>query len=274
MTESSSSRKAEMADYKTLKLSRDGHVGELQLCRPDVLNRFDGDLLGELGGALTELGRDRDVRAVVLTSTGRHFSAGGDTEAMLAANDDLRVLMEQVDDGRQLFRTFADFPKPLVVALHGHVFGVATSLVLTADAIVSAPSVQLSDPHVHLGLVPGDGGCVTWPANLPMVRAKRHLLWGEPLLAEDAYKLGMVTELVDAPEEVAPLARSLAARVAELPPAAVQLTKRALNKGMHARIDEVFDTAFYLEAISASTDDLREAVSAFKEKRPGSWQGR
>lgn len=263
-----------MADYTTLTLSTDGHVGEINLSRPEVMNRFDGELLGELGPALSELGARRDVRAVVLTSSGKHFSAGGDTELMLAGNADLRDLMDQIDDGRRLFRTFADFSKPLVVAVQGHTFGVSTSLIMTADAVVSTPGALLSDPHVVMGLVPGDGGCVTWPANFPIVKAKRHLLWGEPLTAQDAYQLGVVTDLVDTPDEVAPRARELAAKVASLPPAAVQLTKRALNKVMHARIDEVFDTAFYLEAISAQTDDLREAVTEFKDKRPGQWQGK
>ena len=182
--------------------------------------------------------------------------------------------MNQIDEGRRLFRTFADFPKPVVVALHGDVYGVATSIVLTADAIVAARGVKLSDPHVHMGLVAGDGGCVTWPLNLPLVRAKRHLLWGEPLLAEDAHRLGMVTDLVDTPDEVRTAARALAERVASLPPVAVQLTKRALNKYVHSRIDDVFDTAFYLEAISVNTEDMREAVTAFLEKRAGVWRGR
>lgn len=263
-----------MTRYQAVELSKEGPVGELRLCRPDVRNMFDSVLLGELGDALTELAADDDIRAVVFSSTGKHFSAGGDIETMLAANADLRVLLAQVDEGRQLFRTFADFPKPLIAAVHGHVFGVATSLVLTADAVVSAPGVRIADPHVHLGLVAGDGGCVTWPSNLPLIRAKRHLLWGEPLLAEDAHRLGLVTDLADSPEAVRPLALELADRVAALPPVAVGLTKRALNKVLAARVDEVFDTAFYLEAISASTADLREAVAAFKEKRPGVWSGR
>jgi enoyl-CoA hydratase len=263
-----------MTRYSAVELDSKGGVGELRLSRPELQNRFDATLLQELGPALEEFARDPEVRVVVLSSTGRHFSAGGDTEAMLAANRDLQVLLAQVDEGRSLFRTFADFPKPLVAALHGHVFGVATSLALTADAVVSTAGVRISDPHVHLGLVAGDGGCVTWPASLPLIRAKRHLLWGEPLLAEDAYRLGLVTDLADTADDVVPLAREIAERVAALPPVAVQLTKRALNKVLGARIDEVFDTAFYLEAISASTADLREAVSAFREKRPGVWSGR
>jgi enoyl-CoA hydratase len=99
------------------------------------------------------------------------------------------------------------------------------------------------------------------------------LLWGEPLLAEDAHRLGLVTDLADDAESVPSLAMDIANRVAALPPVAVQLTKRALNKVLGARIEEAFDTAFYLEAISASTSDLREAVTAFKDKRPGVWSG-
>lgn len=258
----------------TLEVLRDGHVAELRLSRPDLLNRFDDELLDDLGPALAALASDPSVRAVLWTSTGKHFSAGGDVETILQGVTDLDHLMAGVDRGRALYRAFADFPKPLVVALHGHVFGVATSLVLTADAIVTTPTAKLSDPHVHLGLVAGDGGCVSWPANMPLVRAKRHLLWGEPLTGQQAHDLGLVSDLVQTAPEVEPLARELARQVASLPPVAVQLTKKTLNKGLAARVDEVLDTGFAYEAISNRTDDVVEAVTAFKEGRAGQWQGR
>jgi enoyl-CoA hydratase len=262
-----------MTVYEAVKLCRKDHVTELRLNRPELLNRFDATLLSELGPALQELADDGEVRAVVFSSTGKHFSAGGDFEAMLAANEDHATLMRQVDEGRRLFRAFADFAKPLVVALHGDVFGVGASIVLMADAVVATPVVKLSDPHVRMGLVAGDGGCVGWPVNLPFIRAKRQLLWGEPITGQDAFELGIITELAESAQEVRTVAFELAARVAALPPVAVQLTKRALNKYLHSRIDDVFDVGFYLEAISARTDDLREAVAAFKEKREGKWSG-
>lgn len=262
-----------MSAYTALTPSREGAVAELQLSRPDVLNRFDATLLAELGPALAEAADDHSVRAIVLSSTGRHFSAGGDFESMLAANADHGQLMRQVDEGRKLFRTFADLTKPLIIALHGDVYGVGASLALTADAIVTTPTAKLSDPHVRMGLVAGDGGCVSWPANLPFIRAKRHLLWGEPITGQDAFQMGLVTDLVDTAEEVRKVALGLAAGVAELPPVAVQLTKRALNKHLHSRIDDVFDLGFYLEAISARTADVREAITAFQEKREGRWIG-
>jgi enoyl-CoA hydratase len=259
--------------YETIEIERTGHVAELRLSRPDVLNAFDDALVNELPSALLELARETEVRAVVWTSTGKHFSAGGDLETIVAGHADLNVLMRGVDDGRRLFRAFADFPKPLVAAAHGSSFGVATSLIFTADAVVATPDVKLSDPHVHMGLVAGDGGCVAWPLSAGLARAKRKLLWGEALSGREAYELGLVTDLADDPEKVRALAFELAERVAALPPVAVQLTKRALNRVLSASTDQVLDTSFYLEALSNRSADALEAVNAFKEKRDGRWTG-
>jgi enoyl-CoA hydratase len=249
-------------------------IGELRLTRPELLNRFDEVLLGELGPALQSLGDDPAVRAVVWTSTGKHFSAGGDTDEILASHRDPAHLAAGIERGKELYRTFAGFSKPLVVALHGHTFGVATSLVLLADAVVTTPTVRISDPHVHMALVAGDGGAISWPVNMPLLRAKRHLLWGEPLSGQDAHDLGLVSDLVDSPEKVREVAFELAARVAALPPIAVQLTKATMNAGLAKRVDELIDVGFANEAVSNRSADVIEAVTAFKEGRPGKWTGR
>lgn len=259
--------------YQAVEIHAHGYVAELRLSRPDTLNAFDDVLVNELPSALIELARNTNVRCVVWTSTGKHFSAGGDMETILAGHADLNVLIRGVDDGRRLFRAFADFPKPLVAAVQGSSFGVATSLVFTADAVVTTPVAKLSDPHVHVGLVAGDGGCVTWPLSAGLIRAKRKLLWGEPLTGQEAFELGLVTDLADEPEAVAAMAFELARRVANIPPVATQLTKRALNRVLAARTDQVLDTSFYLEAISNRSADAVEAVHAFREKREGRWTG-
>ncbi|WP_040840982.1 enoyl-CoA hydratase/isomerase family protein [Nocardia brevicatena] len=259
--------------YDTVDVTTDGHVAELRLNRPEKLNAFDDLLVNELPGVLVALARDMNVRAVVWTSTGKHFSAGGDVQTILAGHADLNTLLRGVDDGRRLFRAFADFPKPLIAAVHGSSFGVATSLVFTADAVVATPVTTLSDPHVHMGLVAGDGGCVTWPLSAGLARAKRKLLWGEPLTGQEAYDLGLVTDLAEDPEAVRETAFALAYRVAAIPPIATQLTKRALNRVLAAATDQVLDTGFYLEALSNRSADAVEAVNAFIEKREGQWTG-
>jgi enoyl-CoA hydratase len=176
--------------------------------------------------------------------------------------------------GKEVYRAFAGFGKPLVVALHGHIFGVATSLVLLADAIVTTPRVRIVDPHVHLGLVAGDGGAISWGVNLPLLRVKRHLLWGEPMTGQVAHDLGLVSDLVDDADEVRAKAFELDGRVAGLPPVAVQLTQGTLYAGLGKRVDELLDVGFNYEAASQRTDDVLEAVAAFKEGRPGRWQGK
>jgi enoyl-CoA hydratase len=263
-----------MTEFQTLEVEQHARVTELRLSRPQLLNRFDMLLHRELGDALARCARDEQVLAVVLSSTGRVFSAGGDTEVMLEAASNLAHRLTLLDEGRALFRCVADFPKPLVVALAASSYGLGTSLVLAADAIVSTAAVEFSDPHVHMGLVAGDGGIVSWPAAMGLIRAKRHLLTGDPMKAEEAWRLGIVTDLVPTAEEVRPAALAVAQRIATLPPLAVQLTKRALNKVLMARTDEVLDLSFYLEGITFGTEDMREAIAAFKAKRAGTWQGR
>lgn len=259
--------------YETLEIHKRGHVAELRLSRPDVLNAFDDALVNELPLALTELARDTQVRAVVWTSTGKHFSAGGDIETIRAGHGDVNVLLRGVDDGRRLFRAFADFPKPLVAAVHGSSFGVSTSLIFTADAIVTHSHAKLVDPHVHMGLAAGDGGCVTWPLSAGLARAKRKLLWGEPLSGQEAFDIGLVTDLVDDSADVRDRAITLAEKVAGIAPVAVQATKRALNRVLAANTNQVLDTGFYLEALTNRTSDVLEAVHAFKDKRDPKWTG-
>ena len=263
-----------MTAYTGITLTIDGAVAQITLSRPEVLNRIDMTLHRELTAVLEHLSGVAEVRAVVFASTGRFFSAGGDTEVMLTAARDIDTRHAMLDEGRRLFRAVADFPKPLIVALQGNSYGLGTSLILAADAIVTSGDVEFSDPHVVMALVAGDGGVVAWPSAMGMIQAKRHLLTGDPMSGETAFRLGVVTDLVDSREAVLPAARALAERIAKLPPLAVQLTKRALNKVMMARAEEVLDLGFYLEGVTFASEDLLEAVAAFKEKRPGRYTGR
>jgi enoyl-CoA hydratase len=257
----------------TLSLTIDGAVGELTLTRPDVLNRFDAELHHDFIEALLEL-RDHGVRAAVLAATGPVFSAGGDFEFMLAMRADTATRIRSLDEGRRLLNTLIDIPYPVVTALGGDAIGLGATVVLATDAVVAARTAGLSDPHVGIGLVAGDGGCVVWPAAAGMLRAKRHLLTGDRLSAEEAFAMGLVTDLVDAPEETLPAARAIAERIAGLPPLAVQGTKRALNRVLQARAGEVLDLSFALEAQTMASDDLVEAIAAFRERRPPRYEGR
>jgi enoyl-CoA hydratase len=256
-----------------LTLRTDGHVAEITLARPELFNRFDDQLHVEFTQVLDSLRRDEKVRAVVLASTGKVFSAGGDFDLMRAAQADVTTRLRIVDDGRRLLEALISLPQPLVVALHGAAIGLGATVVLTADAIVAARSATISDPHVQLGLVAGDGGCLVWPQAVGMLRARRHLLTGDAIPAAEAYAMGLVTDLVDTPDEVLPAAQALAARIAALPPLAVQGTKRALNRVTQQRAGEVVEVGFAHEETTLASNDLLEAIDSFTERRAPNYKG-
>lgn len=258
---------------ETLTLAVEGSVAEVTLTRPEVLNRFDFDLHRELTEVLLELRGRSELRAVVLASSGKVFSAGGDFELMLACRSDTALRARTVDEGRLLFSLLVDLPVPVVAALQGDAIGLGATVALACDAVVASRTARISDPHVAVGLVAGDGGCVVWPQAAGILRAKRHLLTGDPLPAADAFAMGLVTDLVDGPDEVLPAARALADRITGLPPLAVQGTKRALNRVLQQRAGEVLDLSFSLEAAAMCSDDLVEAIAAFRERRAPTYTG-
>jgi enoyl-CoA hydratase len=249
------------------------HVREIALIRPELANRVDAVLHRELTRALHTLADDNSVRAVVLSSQGKAFSAGGDFELMEAAHRDGRERRAIVTDGRRLMSAFFTLPQPIIAAVQGPAVGLGATIALSCDAVVAAKSAYLADTHVNLGLVAGDGGCVVWPAAAGMLRARRHLLTGEPLGAEAAYTLGMVTDLVDHPAEVREAAMKIAESIAALAPLAVQGTKRALNRVTEQRAGEVLDLSFAYEEQTLASEDLLEGIAAFRERRAPRFRG-
>ena len=257
-----------------VSLERAGRVAELTLSRPETMNRFDAEMHTAFVAALDELRDDIETRAVVLSGQGKFFSAGGDFDMIRALHTDAEARDRLADEARHLMRALLDLRQPVVVALQGAAIGLGATIVLACDVIVAARSAVLTDPHVTVGLVAGDGGCVVWPAAAGMALAKRHLLTGDPLPAERAYDLGLVTDLVDEPAEVVPAARDLAGRLAALPPLAVQGTKASLNRALSVRADEVLDFSVDQEVATMTSADLLEAIAAYKERRPGRYHGR
>jgi len=257
-----------------VEVTRDGAVATLTLRRPELMNRIDHQAHVDLIRELRTLATDREVRAVVLASTGKVFSAGGDFELMLEAHADPVNRREIVDNARELLTALLGLPQPVVAAMQGAAIGLGATIVLCCDAVVAARKAQIADSHVNVGLVAGDGGVVVWPAITGVLRARRHLLTGDPLDAETAFQLGLVTDLVDTPEEVLDAATALAQRIAGLPPLAVQLTKRAIVRGLMQRAGEVLDLSLAYEETTLGSDDLLEGIAAIKERRPGNYTGR
>jgi enoyl-CoA hydratase len=249
-----------------VRVEHDGPVASIILDRPELLNRIDKDVHGKLASVFKQLTAMSGIRSVVFAATGDVFSAGGDFDFILSQNASAhrrRIIKETVE----FLDLFLSIPCPVVVALQGDVAGIGSSLILSAEAIVSHPAARISDPHVVVGLAAGVGGCVSWPLSAGMMLAKRHLITGEPMSALDAHRVGLISDLVDTPAQVSPAARKLAHSIAALPPVAVQGTKLALNHLVRQRLAEVGELAAAMEYESLKSKDVIEAVSAIRERR-------
>jgi enoyl-CoA hydratase len=260
--------------YTGLTIERQGDIAVLTLVRPEVMNRVDDDLHLELAAAFRELDTLPGLRAAVFASTGKVFSAGGDFELMMTKHDNLDTRWEKSADGMRVMTSLLDLRVPLVAAVHGDAIGLGATLVLACDVLITHPTAKLSDPHVRVGLVAADGGCLVWPTSIGMMRSKKYLLTGDALTGAEALQMGLATDLVDGPDDVLPAAMAFAERLAALPPLAVQGTKRSLNRVMHARLDEVLELSFAYQLAALGSDDLVEAIASFKEKRKPRYLGR
>lgn len=258
---------------KHITLEPDGDVLRAVIDRAgDDLNRVDGQLHDDLAELFATLKRERSARAVLLSGRGRAFSAGGDF-AWFPTLQEPGALEAIRLDGKQIVGDLLDVHLPIVCALGGAAVGLGASIALLCDAVVMGTSATIADPHVKVGIVAGDGGTVAWPLAVGPMVAKRFLLTGDPVGAEDALRMGLVTEVVP-DDQVDERALAFARRLAAGAPLAVQYTKLAVNKLLKTALNDAFDVATALELVTFRSDDHQEALAAIRERREPRFEGR
>ncbi len=257
----------------TIRIERDGPLLVVTIDHPDsAMNAVDEQLHRDLWELFRQLAAENEARAIVLTGSGRAFSAGGDMSWFpeLRHPERLHALRRE---GKQLIWNLLDVEVPIVCALNGPAVGLGASVALLCDVIVMADTASIIDPHVQVGLVAGDGGAAIWPLLLGPLAAKRHLMLGEPLTADAALAMGVASEVCPA-GDVVDSARRWAQRLADQPPLAVQGTKVAVNAQIKQALLTSFDVSTALEMSCFHSADHAEAVSAFVEKRTPTFEGR
>jgi enoyl-CoA hydratase len=250
-----------------------GDVLRVVIAHPtNPLNVVDRDMHVELARLFRELKRERTARAILLTGSGKAFSAGGDFDFLrtLQDPDQLEALRR---DAKQLIWDLLDVEPPIVAAVNGPAVGLGASIALLCDVIFMADTASILDPHVRVGVVAGDGGAAIWPLLLGPARAKQYLLTGDALDAAEAERIGLVNRVVPA-AELEREALAFAARLAAGAPLAVQLTKQAVNKLVKDALNTAFDASLALELFTFRSDDHREALAAIRERRPPVFRGR
>ncbi|BBZ14927.1 enoyl-CoA hydratase/isomerase family protein [Mycobacterium branderi] len=252
--------------FETVLIEEDGPVRIVTLNRPDTMNAFDDDMHHALVGALRDVGRDRTARAIVLTGAGRAFSAGGDIEQFELLADDLEVRRATLRIGRQLFEDLINVHLPVVVAVNGPAVGLGCTLVSACDMVFMSEKSYLSDPHVTVALVAGDGGQVTWPLNTGLLRAKEYLLTGDRVPPHVAVEIGMANRVVT-PGSLMPESVAFAQRLAALPWQAVQDTKFVLNQHLRQSAVTALGFGFAAESQSHDTAEYRAVPATFRAQR-------
>jgi enoyl-CoA hydratase/carnithine racemase len=269
-----------MHDYSTYEdivCTVEGRLLTVMFNRPERRNAMSSRMGREIRDIIAKLYTDNDIGAVILTGAGdRGFCAGLDIkEADGRASGDAgpRSAMHDYAGPKELMEVFINVPQPIVCALNGDAAGMGASIALCCDIIVANETARFSDPHIkNLAVVAGDGGTIHWPLMMSIYKAKEYLLTGDFLLAKDAAAVGMINYALPY-AEMMPKAREIAQKLADGPQWAVRWTKVALNRIVKNRMEMTMDLAAALEMITLASDDHREAMSAFVEKRPPKFTG-
>jgi 2-(1,2-epoxy-1,2-dihydrophenyl)acetyl-CoA isomerase len=253
-----------------VEVARDGAVLTITLNRPDVLNAFNAAMHAGLAAALKEA-RAPDVRAVVLTGAGRGFCVGQDlTEFREAPGDISDRLRAQYHPNVLAVRALE---KPVIAAVNGPAAGAGLSLACACDVRLASDSASFVPAFIGIGLVPDSGGSFFVVRLLGQARAFEWMTSNRKLTAAEAHAWGLVSEVVEA-DRLPERAAELAATYAAAPTRGVGMTKRLFEHAATATLDEQLELEAQLQSAATRTDDFREGVNAFLEKRPPRFGGR
>jgi enoyl-CoA hydratase len=258
-----------MSDYEHILVDREPPIATVRFNRPKVLNALSPALIAEMIDALQILDRDDAVGAIVLTGDARAFAAGADIGAMAES-----TVVEQI--GRDQFATWdklRKIKKPVIAAVSGWALGGGCETAMMCDMIVASETARFGQPEINIGIMPGAGGTQRMAQAIGKARAMEMVLTGRLMSAEEALAVGLVNRVVPV-ESYLDEAQSLAREIASKPPIAVQMAKQSVN----AVFDDYLDRGLMTERrnfyMLFATEDQKEGMRAFLEKRKPEWTGR
>ena len=261
-----------MPDFQNIKFEKKNQIAYVTIDRPKVLNALNMATMEELGEVFTDLAADREVRVVILTGGGeKAFVAGADINE-LQKNNPVEA-KAYTHRGQAVLDLIENLGKPVIACINGFALGGGCEIAMACTMRLASERARLGQPEVKLGLIPGYGGTQRLPRLVGTGLAMQILLTGEMISAQEAYRIGLVNEVL-APEQLIPRAEEIAQKIIANAPLAVQYCMEAVHQGLNMTLLEGLFLEATLFSICSATEDKKEGTTAFLEKRAAKFQGK
>ena len=258
--------------FENIILEKDGPITTLTINRPEKYNAVNNATVEEIDQALDRLEADQELRVVILTGSGeKAFVAGADIEEL--EKRDTLLGRTETRRRQEVYSRIEQLDVPSIAAINGWALGTGLELTLVCTLRIASSKAKMGQPEVKLGIIPGAGGTFRLPRLVGLGRAMEMILTGEPITADEALSIGLVNRVVP-PEKLVEEVRALAETIVARPKLAVQYAKEAVLRCSEGALGESLAHESYLHALSCGTEDKKEGVASFLQKREPKFKGR
>jgi 2-(1,2-epoxy-1,2-dihydrophenyl)acetyl-CoA isomerase len=263
-----------MADFKAIQLTIENQVALITLNRPDARNAVNDEMREELLTVLTDARTNPEMRAVVLTGSGKGFCTGADLSRRGGGPTGPGAAREMMRTRSQrLIRAVWDLEKPVIAAVNGVAAGLGAHLALACDLVIAAADARFIEVFVRRGLAIDAGGAYLLPRLIGLAKAKELVFFGDDVSADEALRIGLVNKVVPA-DGLQAAAREWAERAATGPTFAIGMSKRLLNRSLESDMETAFDEEALVQSLVTQSEDTKEGLLAFAERRQPVFTGK